>query len=304
MNDEQYIELIENLNLENKRLSSSKEYKLGNLFYEAKKKKIPYIVKTLRKKKAGLEIKKKYIQVNNEENRTIEELIRDRKRVNGDYKIAVYTCITGNYDEVVEPSFISENIDYIMFSNKEKNSENWKILDIPKYIKELNNDILINRYIKMHPHELLYMYDYTVYIDGNVKVISDITPWIKYANNQNGFALHRHYQRTCIFEEAEVAKLYRKGNLKKLDEQVGKYKTENFPKNYGLLEATIIVSKIDNEKCKDIMNQWWKEFLHSGSMRDQLSLPYILWKNNIAIEKVSLLGRNLYNSVKVKVAPH
>ena len=34
-----------------------------------------------------------------------------------DKRIVVYTAITGNYDELKEPIFIDQNIDYVCFTN-------------------------------------------------------------------------------------------------------------------------------------------------------------------------------------------
>ena len=50
-------------------------------------------------------------------------------------KIAVYTCITGNYDNLLEISEKSDKIDYICFTdNKNLKSASWKI----KYFSEID----------------------------------------------------------------------------------------------------------------------------------------------------------------------
>lgn len=239
-------------------------------------------------------------------NRTLEEfendLICDSKFYQK--KIAIYTCIVGGYDKLNEPTIINENIDYFVFTDHSISSETWVEKSIPKKVLEFNNNTLINRYLKFHPKELFPEYDYVGYVDGNVQVISDVTPLFKYTQNRTGFAFHSHSLRNSIYDEIEVLKIFKRGVPTKLDQQVEKYRKEGFPQNYGLPEATIILSDLSNIHLVDLFEQWWQEFLDSESFRDQISLPYVLWKNNIRVKEVALLGNNLRYSSKFKVAIH
>ena len=74
-------------------------------------------------------------------------------------KICVYTCITGNYDDLKEVKIKEDNIDYICFTNnKELTSNSWKII----YIEDnsLDNHYL-SRKIKMLGHPYIdENYDY------------------------------------------------------------------------------------------------------------------------------------------------
>ena len=121
---------------------------------------------------------------------------------------------------------------------------------------------------------------------------------IQYVKSETGIAMHRHIQRDDIYDEAATCIWYRKGNRKKLKEQIKRYKLEGFPRNYGMLEATIIVCDICNKQAEIIFEEWWGEFYDSASFRDQIALPYILWKQNIKISDIGNLGCNLYVNPK------
>ena len=121
---------------------------------------------------------------------------------------------------------------------------------------------------------------------------------------KTGFAMHQHVLRDCIYEEAEACILYGKGNPKKLGEQINRYKQEGFPEKYGMLEATVIIFNLKSQECKKLMSEWWKEFLNSDSKRDQIALPYILWKNKYQISDVGYLGNNVYKNPKFQVESH
>lgn len=71
-----------------------------------------------------------------------------------------------------------------------------------------------------------------------------------------------------------------------------------------MIECTVMVTLLESKKAKEIYNQWWDEFLKQGSLRDQLSFPFILWKNNIKISEVGTLGKNLYKNTKIRVYSH
>ena len=247
---------------------------------------------------------KKYKEkfVSNAKNDKEYEIYNDNTK-----KIAIYTCITGNYDNIYEPIIKEKKCDYILFTNNSNlKSDKYKVMDIPEYILENNKDnILINRYIKMHPFELFKdKYDYTIYLDGNIRVISNVSSFVNCVSSKYGIAMHKHSIRNCIFKEEEVLKLLHKGNKEKIREQLNNYKSEGFPTEYGMLEANVIVTDIKNQKSKDIINDWWNEFIKSGSFRDQLSLPYVLWKNNIKVEEIATLGNNVYDNPKIEVESH
>lgn len=241
------------------------------------------------------------------ENRTDEEFEKDLICDSEYYKkkIAVYTCVVGGYDEVTDPVVINENIDYFIFSDHPIQSEVWKQRNIPENVLELDNNTLINRYLKFHPKELFSEYDFVMYIDGNVQVISDITPLLKYTNNRLGVAFHAHSYRNSIYDEVDVlTKVYKRGNPEKLAKQIDGYRKEGFPDKYGLPEATIIITDLSNNSATIFFNFWWKEFLNSGSFRDQISLPYVLWKSGVSIKEITLLGNNLRFSSKFLVSAH
>ena len=104
--------------------------------------------------------------------------------------------------------------------------------------------------MKMHPFEFFKdEYDYTIYIDGNVRIISDVTSLFRVAKDSKcGFAMHEHYRRKCAYDEADVCVYKNKGNAEAIKKQMKRYEKEGFPRDFGLLEATIIVTDLKNNK--------------------------------------------------------
>lgn len=289
------LENLEILNKEMIELNNSREYDLGR--------KIIFILERLKKLKF-LEIINAY-RISKLVCKTYNKNSQSNYHSNNSKKIVVYTCITGNYDKILDPMYKKSNISYVLFTNnKNLKSDVWDIRDIPEKSKKLKDNILINRYIKLKPHEIFENYDYSIYIDGNIRVISDISEFVSTINKKSGLSFHRHRARNCIYEEGKACVLMKKGNKQKIKEQLKKYKNIGFPKEFGLLEANVIVSDLHNKNSIKILNDWYDEFITSSSNRDQLSLPYVIWKNDLKISDIGNLGYNVRKNYYLQVKEH
>lgn len=257
-------------------------------------------------------LKRKYMKLYKVESYPIKnkELGWDKKMwdkclyMRSDKKIVVYTCISGKYDNGKEPQFtLNPNITYIMYTNQDIKSNIWKIRPIPESLNSLS-DVQKNRYLKMHPHEFFNEYDYSIYIDGNVQIISDISGLVNVINENVGFAMHLHSSRECVYQEAVACQCYKKGNLQGITDDVNRYLSEGLPRNYGLLECTVFATDLHSMISKRIFDDWWNEFQNAKSCRDQLSLPVVLWRNGISIDKCGTMGSNLWLNPKFRVLSH
>lgn len=304
MEQDKWIEKIEELNLENILLKKSKEYKLGQDIIKFKEMITKFKWITFFKKISNRSKIQKYNAHGELENSF--ECDKIQKDSIDTPKIVVYTSIMGNYDTLQAPFLSFDNIDYVVFSDQlQTDKEGWNYKELPEQVKNIPNNITKNRYVKFHPHELFDKeYDYAIYIDGNIKVMSDLTDLVYAINPKSGLALHRHQFRNCIFKEIEVCKLLKKGNYEKLRQQVQKYKQEGFKEEFGLLECNVIVTDLKSTIAKNVLEEWWKEFICSESYRDQISLPYVLWKNGYEIQDIGNLGNNVYENPKIRILEH
>ena len=202
-------------------------------------------------------------------------------------KIAVYTSIFGKYDVLHEDQFKMEGVDYLCFTDEDLKSNTQNIIkSIPIYNDPNRN---AKKY-KILPHRYLKDYDYSVWIDGNILVISDIRDLVKKSNYQ----VFDHNQtildpRDCIYEEynAIIQLGQQSGNYKDnpqiMHNQVNKYLKEGYPQNNGLATNPILLRKHNDINVIKTMEDWWLEIKHN-SRRDQLSFNYIAWKNNFNFE--------------------
>lgn len=299
-----YLDLMDELKKVNKdaiNLRNSKQYRIGLVLSE-----IIDDLKGFKIKKLSTKLKK-WINGRRdnkfENNCKIDDSEKTQANYFSDKKVAIYTAVFGNYDNVPEPLIKPDNCDYFIFTDQTTDFSNslWQKKNIPKKIEGLNN-VEKNRYIKMHPHEFFEDYEYSIYIDGNIQVITDLTEYINKLGDI-GIGVHKHKCRTCVYDELKIIVKNGKDNKKNADKHL-KYLIEtNMPKNYGLLECGMIVRRHNDELCVEIMNSWWDEF-SNYSKRDQISLPHVLFIHNIPIESVVISKESIYDCSAIRFYRH
>ncbi len=198
-------------------------------------------------------------------------------------KNAVYTVVTGCYDSVFRHKYICREWDYICFSDAKIDVPSpWRLVLMER--SKLDNGRK-SRLIKLLPHKFLSQYETSVYIDANIDVLDDKLEHVvrRHIDFNSSMALAPHPLRDCLFDEAAACMRLSKGNKKKIIKQIKEYHKFHMPLHYGLYCGGIIFRR-HNESCiSKAMEMWWQELKkHSG--RDQISLPYVLYRQKIHVE--------------------
>ncbi|MBR2082553.1 MAG: DUF616 domain-containing protein [Elusimicrobiaceae bacterium] len=217
--------------------------------------------------------------------------------------ITIYTCIVGNYDAPKMPLLSYSNCHYILYTDKEIDAVGWEVRPLPPEVLNWSTSIEKNRYLKFHPH-CFFDTPYSIYIDGNVQLLTDISDMLPLKTSKTGLGMFTHPLRNCVYTEARTCLFMKKGNKDKLHEQISQYQNEGLPAHYGLNEATLIATDLHNPRSKDILGAWWNEFLRSGSNRDQIALPYVLWKMGLKPSDIDNLGEDIRQDLRLQVHTH
>ncbi|MBJ12031.1 MAG: hypothetical protein CMG62_02990 [Candidatus Marinimicrobia bacterium] len=192
----------------------------------------------------------------------------------------MYTCISGEYDSLIEPKSVEPGYDFICFTNnKNLKSENWSIKPL---VKNFNNNKKNNRYHKMNPHLLFKNHKYSVYIDGNIGIVGKhfFNRVRELIEDDIKISMPKHPLRECIYEEAKETIRSLKSDPKKTIEQIKYLKKKGYPESNGLVEAGIIFRRHNDAKVIELMNSWWAFFLRFPT-RDQLAFNFIIWQKEI-----------------------
>lgn len=221
-----------------------------------------------------------------------------------DSRVLIYTCVTGGYESLIEPLFLPDHVDYIAVTDMEiPSSSRWKKMDI-NLIDEIRglSDVEKSRYPKICPHKLFPQYEYSIYLDANFRVVADVSQFIKCVGSVP-FASNWHPERNSIFDEAEACILAKKGQPDLIRKQMEYYRSQGMPDNYGLIHCNMLIRKHNEPQIMKLMEDWWKEFL-LWSKRDQISLPFVLWKNGYGMKDIGFVGKNVEENPAIELFPH
>lgn len=192
----------------------------------------------------------------------------------------IYTCLTGGYDDLLQPVVIDRDFDYICFSNDipDKQIGAWQIRRIHF---ETNDNSRLSRYPKILPHKVLAEYEYSVYVDANIQIVGQEFYDIINKRIEEGVMIAQvpHPFEDCVYEDIRFAFGVNKVDFKTSRKQYRHLKLEGYPKHNGLYENNLILRKHNDERVKNIMCDWWKEYI-SYSKRDQFSLVFVYWQHN------------------------
>jgi hypothetical protein len=222
-------------------------------------------------------------------------MIRDMSK-----KYVVYTALFGSYDNLPDVSACtSPEVDFICFTDSDFESDKgWEVVKVDN---QNLTSAMRNRYYKLNPHAVFSDYTYSLYIDSNIKLSGDPKDIFEKYMNEYTFVMPKHADRVCIFKEAKECIIQKKGNKLAITKQMQKYKNEGMPEGYGLGENNILLRRHNDAHIIKIMNDWWNE-LQTQSQRDQLSLAYVLWRNNTTFSFMEETCRN--NNLFFKYQPH
>lgn len=215
-------------------------------------------------------------------------------------KIAVYTAIFGDYDELKEPPEGTRNCDFICFTdNNNLESKNYQIRVCERQFEDPTRDA---RMYKVLSHQFLSEYKYTAWIDGmtQIKKPMDMRDFIRKQLKKYRLAIFKHPDRNCIYDEIEACKILNKDDVKMMEKQVSNYKKLGFPKDYGLVATGVILRKNLDPQVIKLNEAWWNE-IKKGSKRDQLSFNYVCWKNNF---KYQIIEGYYWDNEYTKMVPH
>jgi hypothetical protein len=201
-------------------------------------------------------------------------------------KAAVYTCVTNGYDIVSAPIVRTAGLDFLCFNDGS--------ISVPSPWEDVRIDGTYsgkdaNRYIKILPHlnSRLIEYDLTIYVDGVIEVVGDLTSLIEQVMVDSGdIFLYEHPRRSCVYLESRACIEGMKAPIKVTSQLIKKFRLEGLPENLGLFEGGVIIRK-PSKDVNQLMNAWWDTYI-TGMKRDQLALIYAQWKTGALIQSLGV----------------
>ncbi len=131
---------------------------------------------------------------------------------------------------------------------------------------------------KLMPHRFFPEYDWSLYIDNNVTLLSDPADLIAAiaARPGSGFHCFRHIRRNCIYDEALACIRLGKDDPAVIRRQMKLFQAVGLPRRAGLITGTFLVRRHNDLVLQELGERWFDTVIR-GSRRDQLAFNYIAW---------------------------
>jgi hypothetical protein len=197
-------------------------------------------------------------------------------------KVVVYTAVTGHYDYVHAPAKKVPGWDYLCFTDEISTARpGWDVRALPhKYLDQIRRA----RIAKILSHRFLCDYDISIWIDANIGIRGDLAAFSIMALADADIAFFRHgAHRPSVAAEIQACEQAGKAPMEVMSLQYEHYCAQGFTDNAGIIPETgVIIRRHHHPAVRTAMEEWWAELL-KYSVRDQISLPYIVWKNALPI---------------------
>jgi len=118
-------------------------------------------------------------------------------------------------------------------------------------------------------------WDRALWLDANYQLLIDPRAI------PGDMAIHRHRDRDCAYEEADVCVRVGKDAATVIADQVRRYRDKGYPDHAGLWETAILFRRNTSE-VRALCEDWWRE-INAGSRRDQISLPVVAARHPVTI---------------------
>lgn len=216
-------------------------------------------------------------------------------------RIAIYTAIYGEKDKLREPiSYdIDDEVDYFVFSDKEiSNVYPYKTVELSNTYTDVSK---MSKYIKINIINTDFFLDYDLIIwhDANMQINHPELVSLALKHRLEGLTMFKHH-RSCVYAEGIGCIKANKDSSFKIFFQTFMNYLRGMPLNFGLWAGGILIINIKNKDVVELMKHWWKE-TKRYTRRDQLSLPFVVFKNKF---KINELNENIYENFYLNYFNH
>lgn len=188
--------------------------------------------------------------------------------------LTIATAIFGPGFRLYDPVDVFPGCRFVCFTDQPLKSKAWKIVRQSHKLSPRRS----NRHVKTLLHR--YVDGPTLYVDSEFRILKDPREVVDVALDRGCLAATAHPRRRCLFDEADFCLLKKRVESPRLlQQQVERYRSEEMPRLFGLTANNILARRGSDEAAR-IGEAWWRE-IENGSERDQVSLPYVLWRHGV-----------------------
>ena len=190
--------------------------------------------------------------------------------------ITVVTSVTKGKDHLIE-THKKDGAKFVAFTDKPMKSKLWDVK--PAYDRFTDprrnsriHKILIHQYVDT---------EYSIWVDGNIELLMSPQELVDTFMKDHDIMFFEHIGRKCLYEEAVECAVRKLDDPETIIAQAKTYEDAGFVKDKGLYVGNFIIRR-HTPKVEAFNNAWWSEYCRH-SVRDQISLPYVIDKVGIRV---------------------
>jgi hypothetical protein len=184
--------------------------------------------------------------------------------------LVVYTAIIGPYDDLRDPIVGAGACRYVCFTDQPFVSARWDVR--PPAFADQDPRRCAKRH-KIFPHLIFPGWEYSLWVDGQFRVVAPPETLIGRCLSDHDVALFRHPERDCVYHEGAVCSARRLDDPAKIRRHMAAYRAEGYPPHSGLVASGVILRR-HTDACAALSDSWWPEIQRFDSRRDQLSFNH------------------------------
>ena len=194
--------------------------------------------------------------------------------------LVVYTAIFGHIpDELRPPGRVAPDpsVRYLCFTDRIDRSKRIGPWELGPPLWTHPDPRRMARYHKTLSHLVAPEAELTVWLDGNIQLRVD--PWTlveRHLGDGLEVAAFKHRDRDCVYDELEACLRLEKDGAERMTHQVARYRAQGYPPRHGLAETGVLARR-HSDRVREFNRSWWDE-IEQGSVRDQLSFNFVLWR--------------------------
>jgi hypothetical protein len=207
-------------------------------------------------------------------------------------KVVLYTALYGNYHSKFN-ALPDLGIDAYAFTDHPGTAASgWQTVEVP-FPDKYAHPRLQAKWFKMFPHELFPQYDVSIWIDAGWNTVS-VDGMVEHLGNNN-LCFYPHPRNKNLLNELYETMGLEKYKMLPCPSQVADYYADGYQDENGILECTSLLRRHNESDVKRFNEAWWRE-CRKWTFCDQLSAPYVLWKEQVNYSKFpfSLSGQNWF----------
>jgi GT2 family glycosyltransferase len=214
-------------------------------------------------------------------------------------RIVVYTAIFDSYDGLRQPEVISDQVDYVCFSDLPiRDPGIWQVRALD-YFHAVPRRMA--RFAKLHPHIYFPIHEWSLWIDGRVKLRIDPTELVRQFNSD--LTAFQHPDRTSPYQEADEVIALELDSAEIVRRQMSRYRETGFPADAPLHETNVLLRRHNSDAVIAHSRIWFAE-MQSGSVRDQLSFDFAAWRVGLSVESFGARPLNVRTDPRFLVSRH